>query len=257
MLELNKIYNQDCLEGLKLLDDDSVDITITSPPYNVGNNNMISYERNKKETKSKYNEYEDNLKIEDYYAFLDKTIEQLIRVTKYHIFFNIQMLSSNKLVFLNILAKYKDNIKEIFIWNKKMCPPQMEEGVLNNKFEFIIVFSKDRPELRKFNRCFFKKGSLANMIEGKNNSNNNMADKHSACFPEYLVKWFITNFSSPGDTILDCFMGSGTTSYVSQQNNRNFIGFEISKEYVDIANKRLCQSNLLTELDRGGFNGSA
>ena len=62
---------------------------------------------------------------------------------------------------------------------------------------------------------------------------------HGYAFGEWLPKYFINYFSKPGDLIYDCFMGSGTTAVAAHQLDRDFIGSEISKKYVDIANKRL------------------
>jgi len=142
-MEFNKIYNEDCLQFMKKLPDNYVDLVITSPPYNAGCNVRGYF----------YNEYKDDLTEEEYYNFICKTIKQLIRVTKYYVFFNFQLLSGNKNAYLRI-------------------------------------------------------------------------------------------FSKENDIILDPFIGTGTTAYVSKMMNRNFIGCEINKEYVDIANKRLSQANL-------------
>ena len=64
---------------------------------------------------------------------------------------------------------------------------------------------------------------------------------HPAQFPEQLAKDHIISWSNEGDTVLDCFMGSGTTAKMAILNNRNFIGFEISDEYCDIARERIAQ----------------
>ena len=133
MIEINKIHQGDCLELMQKLKEDYVDVVITSPPYNVGGNNMCD---------GKYQSYDDNLSSEDYFTFLDNTIQQLLRITRYYIFFNIQVLSSNKSSVFKLVGKYNDKIKEILIWNKDMVAPAIEPGVLNSKFELIIVFSK-------------------------------------------------------------------------------------------------------------------
>ena len=63
--------------------------------------------------------------------------------------------------------------------------------------------------------------------------------KHPAQFPEKLAQDHILSWSNEGDTVLDPFMGSGTTAKMAKLNNRNFIGFEISKEYCEIAEERI------------------
>jgi len=235
-MELNKIYPINCLEGLKQMPNDYVDMVITSPPYNVGGNNM---------TDCKYKEYSDNLSGEDYFKFIDEVINEMIRVTKNYVFFNIQILSANKLAMFEIIGKHKNNLKEILIWNKKMVAPAIEPGVLNSKFEFIFVFTKNNPHKRKFDYCFFEQGRLNNVIEGKNNSSNKWAKQHAAAFPDYFVRFFVKNFSKEKDIILDPFVGTGTVAFVSKMENRQFIGFDINKEYVEIANDRLRQESVL------------
>jgi site-specific DNA-methyltransferase (adenine-specific) len=72
-----------------------------------------------------------------------------------------------------------------------------------------------------------------------NTTSDTIAFKHPAIFPEQLVTDHILSWSNENEIVLDCFMGSGTTAKMALLNNRNYIGFEISKEYCDIANERI------------------
>jgi len=237
---INKIICTDCLTSLAKMQEDSVDICITSPPYNIstriGEGNV-------------YDEYEDNLSMQQYQEFIFKVIDELLRVTRYYIFWNIQMLSSNKLAVLNIFSKYKDNIKEICIWAKTNSPPASSENTLSNQFEFIIVLSKYDRIGKQFQRAFF-----SNRIKGQENIANciikpaqhdNLCNEHKATFPEWLPEFFIEHFTREQDIVLDPFIGTGTTGYVAKMMNRRFIGFELSQNYCDFANKRLNQENVL------------
>jgi DNA modification methylase len=237
---INKIVQGDCLELLPKLKEDSVDITITSPPYNIStriNEGNI------------YDEYEDNLSMEGYQEFTFKVIDELLRVTRYYTFWNIQILSTNKLAVLNLLTKYKDNIKEICIWAKTACPPASSENTLSNSYELIIVLSKYDRIGKQFKRAFFDnrtkgQGNISNCII-RPPQHDNECIEHKATFPEWLPEFFIRNFSKEGDIVLDPFSGTGTTAYVSKMMNRKFIGFELSKNYCDFANKRLNQDNMI------------
>jgi DNA modification methylase len=181
---------------------------------------------------------------EQYFTFLDNVITELLRVTRHYIFFNIQLLSSNKLAILKILGKRRYDIKDLIIWNKDMAPPAAQPGTLNTKFELVISFSKDAPLNRSFSRHFFSQGSLFNVISGKSNSGNSCSELHSAAYPEYFVRFFIDNFSKEGDIVLDPFSGTGTTLYCAKQMKRKFIGFEIVPEYIKVINDRLSQNSL-------------
>lgn len=244
IIKVNNIYNMNCIDGLKLMSNNQVDITITSPPYNVGKDVA---------GKGKYNNYNDNMSEDDYYNFIKQTINELIRVTKYYSFFNFQILSNNKNVYLKLMSEYKDNIKDIIIWHKKQCTPAMNPTCLSSSFEFIIVITKkELANRRTFERAFFNNRIVGewekNVIYGNSNSVPEFNDGktgNNACFPQYFVKWFIDNFTQEGDIILDPFMGSGTTAYVCKQNKRNYIGFEIDKEQIECSLSKLNQKNLL------------
>ena len=232
----NQIIHGDCLEVMRSFEAKSVDFVITSPPYNVGNNNM---------TEGKYGKYEDKKTKEEYYKWLKEVIDECLRITKSHIFFNIQMLSDNKVSVLQLMGDYRDKIKDIIIWNKRQVAPAIEPGVMNSKFEFIIIFSDSTPEKRKFDEASFA-GNFDNVIEGKNASQENKwADKHKAIFPVYLPETIIRKFTKEGDLILDPFMGIGTTARACRNTDRNYVGIEINPEYIAIAEDRLRQEILL------------
>jgi site-specific DNA-methyltransferase (adenine-specific)/modification methylase len=115
----------------------------------------------------------------------------------------------------------------------------MQQQVLNRRSELILVFEKDYPISRQFRkRGKFKRGTLDDLWlikKGKKVGGKN----HGAVFPEKLVLTILDNFSKKGDVIYDPFMGTGTTAVVAKQLKREFIGSEISKKYIDIAEKRL------------------
>lgn len=235
MIADNIIHNQDCLEFMSHCIDDQFDMVVTSPPYNVGNNNM---------TPNKYKDDIDRKSKSEYRDWIFGVIKELLRVTKKHIFFNIQMLSDNKLTVLEMLGTFRDNIKDIIIWNKTQAMPSIEPGVMNSKFEFIIIFSKDRPELRKFYDTEFsiKNGTFANVITGNHAGIENRHSKiHQATFPLYLPRTILNNFGKEGELIYDPFMGMGTTALASLMEHRRYIGTEISSEYCELANKRIEQ----------------
>ena len=261
-LEINQIHNMDCLEGLMQLPDNSIDLVITSPPYNLS----FRYGGGKK-TKL-YSNYDDNLSEDDYYEFIKQCIKQLIRDSRFT-FFNFQLLTNNKKPYLKIIGDFSENIKDIIIWNKKQCQPSIAKTCLSSKFEFIIIFAKkDLCEKRSFERAFFNNRisgqETYNVIEGNSASVkefNSAQGSNKAVFPQYLVRYILKKFSKEKDIILDPFMGSGTTALVCKQLNRNYIGFEIDEEYCKIAlerlsQERLSQNTLFSHIDKqDGGNG--
>lgn len=231
MPEINKIYNLDCIEGMSKMPDNSVHLTITSPPYNINSN--------------KYTTYKDNMEEEEYYNFIKLVITELIRITKYYSFLNFQLLSNNKRTYLQIMSDFKDNIKDIIIWSKDNAQPS-PYGCLTSTFEFILILTKKEFAVKKkFERCNFQHKYLTNMIKGPNASSDKIKNiNHKAVFPRYIPRWFIKNFAQENDIIFDPFAGSNTTGKVAKELGFNFLGFEINPDYIKSSNYRTSQESL-------------
>lgn len=173
------------------------------------------------------------------------------------------------------------NLHDTMIYQKSALP--MNHNRYEQEFEYMFILSKGRPnvfnpikipckypeketarknsyfseteEINRKARSLKKrkpvgtekiKGNVWYYPTGKNHSTKDeIAFKHPAIFPEQLANDHIVSWSNEGDTVLDCFMGSGTTAKMARLNNRNFIGFELSKEYCDIANERIKNLDLV------------
>lgn len=229
------------LNELKKLEDNSVRLTFTSPPYNMNlriRNGKYCSRQLVKELTTKYQNYDDNLSMEDYYQFNKKILDELLRISD-HVFYNFQFLTGNKSALFKLIGDYHNQIKEFVIWDKKVGQPAIRDGVMNSQFEVILVLNKKRSNAmsRRFDDANFARGTLTNLWSiGKGKKSTNT---HGAVFPTELAEKIITNFSKEGDVILDPFLGSGTTGVVAKQLNRNFIGIEIDKNYFDIAKGRI------------------
>lgn len=254
-MEINKIYNMDCLEGLQLLVDNTVDLIITSPPY-------------------------DNLRTYNGYSFdFEKIANELYRVMKdggvmvWVVGDKTEKGSETGTSFRQALY-FKEvgfNLHDTMIYQSDK--PPLSHNRYEQKFEYMFVFSKGKPKTfhpimerckyageSKKKRTFRQdsggkisethgrgevkeekiKGNIWFYPTGHNKSTKDkIAFKHPAIFPEQLVHDHIISWTNEKDTVLDPFMGSGTTAKMAKLNNRNYIGFEISKEYCDIAEKRL------------------
>lgn len=243
-MKLNKIYQEDCLSTLKKMKDDSVDLVVTSPPYNMNlriRNGKYCSRQIVKELSTKYTEFSDNLPIDEYNKLHTEVLRELLRVADL-IFYNIQIVTGSKRSIFKMIGEFSDNLKEIIVWDKGNGQPAMQQQVLNRRTELILVFEKDYPISRQFrNRGQFKRGTLDDLWlikRGKNVGGEN----HGAVFPVELVSTILENFSKEGDVIYDPFMGTGTTAVVAKRLKRKFIGSEISQKYIDIAEERLKNS---------------
>lgn len=294
-MEINKIHNIDCLEGLNQLEDNSVDSVVIDPPYNMGKD----FEN-------------DDKSWADYVDWCNKWLLQLKRVLKpagnLIIFGTFESLSRT---YVKLLLDF--NYKECIVWHKR-------NGGYTNKYELILRVIKPSKDLlcdfgnylksrrkdlnislkeigglcqekwyHRGGNMYFETGlNYPNMVQyvrlkkilslnddfdsfifklnkgfitlSELNGQGNVFDYlvgdgivggvqlknkvHSTQKPLKLLRRIIKKLSDNEDIILDCFMGSGTTALACKQLGRNFIGMELSKEYIKIANKRLEQNIL-------------
>jgi len=210
-MEINKTYNENCLDTMAKMKDNSIDIVFTSPPYNRKRND-------------KYDFYEDTKA--DYYEFLVSVIDESIRVCKGNVYINIMKNYYNKQDVFKLLGKYHKEIYEVFIWEKSNPLPASGLAV-TNAYEFIICFGKSL----KSNKTYTKNHLTTSVAK--------MYKQHRAVMKDEVADFFISNFTKENDIIYDPFMGCGTTAKIAKNNNRNFIGSEISSEYCDIIEERL------------------
>ncbi len=269
-MELNKIYNENCLETMARMPDGFVDLVVTSPPY-------------------------DNAR--DYKGFVfpfEEIAKELYRTTKEGGIViwvvNDQTINGSEsgtsfrqaLFFMDCGFKLHDTM--IY----KDCGLTMNHNRYEQEFEYMFVFSKGKP--KTFNpikvKClYFGKDSdrtgqftqehnekakklrsnkertnikpekvKGNVWEYPNgygkSSKDDIAFKHPAIFPEQLAADHIYSWSNDGDLVYDPFMGSGTTAKMAHLQNRKWIGSEISAEYVALSEKRiepyLLQGSLFT-----------
>ena len=234
-----ELIQGDCLEKMKDIPDKSIDMVFTSPPYNMNlriRNGAYCSRQIVKELSTKYEGFDDNLSMEDYFNFSVSVVSEMLRVSDL-VFYNIQFLTGNKSALYKLIGHYHDKIKEIIVWDKINSQPAIGEKVLNSRFEVILIFQNSHPESRKFDTAQFPRGFLQNLWQIKRGKK---VDKsHGATFPEELVELAIKNFSLAGSTILDPFMGTGTVGVVCKKTNRNFIGIELLPTYFKIAEKRI------------------
>lgn len=236
---INKIFNESCLNTLARMSDDSVDLVITSPPYNMNlriRDGKYCSRQITKEFSTKYDGFSDNMPIAEYFDFHLRVIKELLRVAPI-VFYNVQIVTGSKRAVFKLLGELNEYVKDIIVWDKENAPPAMSEGVLNRQYELIIVFAKRDAISRKFNYCNFERGTLNDVWRIKRGKK--VTNLHGATFPEELVEKILTNFSRERDVVYDPFMGTGTTAVVCKKMNRRFIGSEIITSYIEVAKERL------------------
>ena len=220
--------------------DNSVDAVITSPPYNY--NLRIQngkYTRRSLNDKTKYNKtYDDAVSMDEYFKWQRDCIAEMLRVSRGLVFYNIQMINGNKLAIFRLFGEFSEYIKEVIIWDKNNAEPAIHDGVLNSRYEYIIVLDKTNAISRQFNVFNANRGTVENIWKINKNTERGIAN-HNAMFPVDLPRKIIQLFTRPNDLILDPFMGGGTTAVACVLEGRNFIGFEINNEYFVNSIKRI------------------
>ena len=249
-MEINKIYNENCLDTMAKMPDNFIDLTVTSPPY-------------------------DDLRTYNGYCFdFENVAKELFRVTKQGgvviwIVGDATVKGSESGTSFRQALYFKEigfNIHDTMIYRKINYIP-LTHNRYEQEFEYMFVFSKGKP--KTFNpimvecktkgsktngRTFYQTNSQNTPTEGHKNDavkeykqkgnvwdvpTNAGAKGHPAQFPERLANDHIVSWSNEGDLVYDPFMGSGTTAKMAMLNNRKYIGSEISKEYCEIAEQRL------------------
>jgi len=226
---LNKIHHGDCLELMKDIPDNSVDLILTDPPYGI---DFHSNHRKKSHLKSVGGILNDN---KDNIGFLHEVIKESFRVLKddshFYWFTRWDKVQEQQPI-LERYFKVKNNI----VWMKNNWSMGDLKGAYAGQYENILFCQKGRKAL--------------NEVEGKKrHSDILMFDrvsssklKHSHEKPIKLIEFLVNKSSIENQIVLDPFMGSGTTAIACINASRFFIGIEQEKEYVDIANKRIEQA---------------
>ncbi len=253
-MKKNIIYDSSS-ENMSQIDSESIDMIVTSPPYNI-DINYGNKTKNGKVVDSKGIKYKDDFSEEEYKNMLSKVFSECKRVLK-----------KDGSIFINIKNRYKDGVintpfwiqdffsdmflKNVIIWN-------FDWGGSTNKrfaprYEYVFWFTKSK-EKYKFNLGAVKIPALNYRPDRYKSQLKNPSDvwkismvsgnfeertAHPAQYPERLIERIIGCSTNENDIVLDPFIGSGTTAVVAKKMNRDYIGYEIVQEYIDISNQRI------------------
>lgn len=239
----------DCIKGIVNLKENSIDLVVTSPPYNVdlGNN---------KYNKTPYDLYNDNKEHWEYILWLKSVFEYLYSKMKVggRICINIGDGRNGNVPTSCDVVSFMTDLGYIpmthIIWNKNQVGNRTSWGSFMSPscpsfptpFEHLLVFAKDSRKLSYKGETDLTKEEFINWSSAMWTiapERNMKKIGHPAMFPEELVLRCLKMFSYKDAVVLDPFSGAGTTALVCKKNNRNYIGFELSKDYCDIAEDRI------------------
>lgn len=227
-----KLLHGDCLEEMRKMPDGGVDVTFTSPPYNDSGHTQNDMEA-QRHSKYEYAEARD-----DWYEWQEECIEEMLRVSKRQVLYNVQPILNNKTDVYRLIGRFADRIDHIIVWYKPNAQPQHYPHRIANAYELLIVFKG-----KQFDKLYINSNGYRNVIVKNINSNHYWSSKHRAVMSMDFCDEIIREFTLDTDTVLDPFMGLGTTGISCIKYDRNFVGIEIHKPYYDIASERIAQEN--------------
>ena len=249
---LNTIIEGSC-ENMKDIPNNSLHLMITSPPYNVSK------------------EYDNDLSLNEYLNLLKNCFTETYRVLVDggRACINIANIGRKPYIPLSdyvskIMIEIGFNMRGEIIWNKSAGAgistawgsfQSASNPILRDVHEYILIFSKgnykrerdkNEKELRKDN---ITKEEFIEWTKSVWTMNTESAKRigHPAPFPEELPNRLIKLFSFTNDIVIDPFMGSGTTAIAAIKNNRNFVGYEINEEYINLSNNRILNLKINAE----------
>ena len=278
---MNKIYFEDCLQGLPRLESNSVNLVLTSPPYS---------------NSTEYGKEVECFKPENYSDWFLPIAKEISRVMKTDASFilniNDKVDSGYRSIYVyelitRIVKETDLNLYERYTWFKKSGLPTGGDNRLNDKTEYIFHFTKSKnhkayiERIRiPYSKSYIDRAKTAMGLNdiikdnGKTEANmkiiipNKLGKKpdgvfrfntsgtlkgntkglHPASFHPDLPHFFIEWLTDEGDLVLDPFIGSGTTAQVAKIKNRNYIGFELNESYKDIQDLKLSEKIKLSDI---------
>lgn len=221
IIELNKIYNEDCLEGMKRIPDGSVDMILTDPPY------MMNYQSNRRKKENRFDKIRNDV---DSFGLVKDALENAYMMLKEDS--AIYMFCSwHNVDFFKVEFEKYFKLKNIIVWNKNNHGSGDLKASYAPKYEFILYGNKGRS--------LFREKLIPDVIDCAKVPSGKMT--HPTEKPVELLAKFIRNSSDEGGVVLDMFAGTGATAIAAINTNRNFIGFELDETYCNIANERIAE----------------
>lgn len=245
-MNINCVYNCDCISGMKKIADESVDLIFTDPPYFQNRAKNVKGLKNHKDivTEFKFDGYESE---EEYLIFLENILAECYRVAKIGAS-GYLWCGDDFVSYINrLVSKVGFQFRKVIHWHKtNPFPAIYTRKMFANSMELLVHFSKGTPKTWNHKPV----NEMHNFIEapicmGKERKKHETQKPLRVCIP------YIEISSNENDLILDPFMGSGTTAVAALATNRKFVGFEKDKNYCKIIEERFAEFIANTEKFEG------
>jgi len=243
-LETNKIYCGDTVETMGKINEGTIDLILTSPPY------LASIRQDNHKYPGAKDQIKDNQSVDDYLEWIVENFKQYERILKKDgvVVFNFSYTTFNPSLpyfLINEVFKHTDfRIYDTFAWKKKSAMPVSgHPNRVTRIVEMVYIFAKtpyfkanktvssvSRTGQKYYNNYY-------NFIEARNNDGK--VEGHEATFSTDFASFFIDLYSKENEIVLDNFSGTGTTPYASSKMNRQYIGIDLVEKFCDYARNRI------------------
>lgn len=224
MIPINTIYKMDCLDGMKLIDDKSINMVLTDPPYNISRKTNFHTMHGHRGTSMDFGKWDKEADILSFISYLPRILKQSANVVIFNCWENLGQIAKQ-------MDRFEITPKRCLVLNKSNPAPFNRDRLFVNDVEFA-VWGVYKNKGWIFNRKEKLEKCIINTTVQRKKFHPTMKDL------KVLTK-LINILSNEDDLILDMFMGSGTTALACVENNRDFIGFEKSEKYCKIARERI------------------
>jgi site-specific DNA-methyltransferase (adenine-specific) len=226
-----RLINGDSLTELKKIESNIVDLVVTSPPYNK--NYWIRNRSDFGKRIINYDEYHDSLEPQEYIKQQKEILDELVRIIKPtgSIYYNhIDIFHKHNTIHPSYVYDY--NVKQVIVWDRGNTP-KLDKSYFLPTTEWLFWIKKSWDAVPYFDKskCEHKK-NIWRINKEKNNP-------HPAPFPEELVDNIVKSSCPENGLVLDCYNGSGTTAVVAKKNNMDYIGIDISEQYIQMTKDRI------------------
>lgn len=237
MFELNNIYNQDAVLGLQQIQEKSIDLIVADPPYVISKESNFHTMKDRKNARTGTNFGNWDIDF-DNAPWITESFRTLKPGGSLIVFNDFKKSS----IVVDIATSAGYVYKDTLIWKKTNPMPRNRDRRYIPDVEMLIWFVK--PGKWTYNRQNEKYES--SILPFAVESGGGFKRYHPTQKPVKLIEYLLSIHSNDGDVILDPFMGSGTTAIAAINTNRNFIGFELDKNYYDTCINRINEQNKVT-----------
>jgi len=244
---VDRLLIGDCLEIMKEIPDNSIDLIVTSPPYNKhATQKRRAYPTTSWKTyQIDYGNFRDDMPEQEYQEWQKQVLREAVRIIKPtgSICYNHKNRYFNGKLITPLEWLLEFNVRQVIIWDRGSTPIlSNDRWYPTTEYIFWITKSNGKPK-------YFRRGKHLKevwYIPPKSDGN-----PHPAPFPYDIPEQCILSLTEEGDIVLDPFNGSGTTTLAARNLGRHYIGIEINPEFVEIAKNRMKDGDLFVEVSNG------